>query len=553
MQICRLTIRRYRGLANFTWLPSPSVNCLIGPADSGKSTVLAAISLLLAPYPVPAASEFDYLDRNIVAGFEVEACLSIPEAVLATERVVPPLWGWRDGQTFELPEDGSETVIVARVRGTADLEVVHELLSPAGDSVPLSVGLRRKLLLARLAGEDRATRDLRVTQGSMLDRFLGRTELRGTLATAISVASRELLFPEDVGANVQRLSQIYADAGLPSDLHLGLAATPGFSLPTLVTLLEGQDPTTAVPLALAGTGTRQLALLELSAALANTGAVVVVDEPERGLEPYRQRIAARRIIELAGNSGQAYITTHAPAVLGSMPDQSVWRMANGNPPVRFTADAAIRLLQRDPAAFFAPLPFVCEGDTEVGFNSVFLPNRLGSPLESLGIHLIDATGQRPALDILDAFMAAGIICGGFIDNETEYAGRRARITGPTVTFFWAGVRNIEEAVAHWLASEDLYRVADWAAEAAGIEARHFAVQVRDRVPGATETDIAELIVHHGETAVRAALADAMNRHSWFKRKHGGRLLGERLLDLGLPASMEAQLAPFVQRLRGILP
>jgi putative ATP-dependent endonuclease of the OLD family len=206
VQILRLSIKRYRGLADFDWQPAPTANCLIGPGNSGKSTVLAAISLLLAPYPATSASEFDYLDRNVTGGFEIEASLAVGEDVLSTERLMPPLWGWRDGKLVELPEDGTKPVMVVRARGTADLEIVHEIIPPAGDPVTFSVGFRKKLLLARLAGEDRAARDLRVTQGSMLDRFLGRTELRGVLASAIAAASRGLAMPDDVTASLRRLA-----------------------------------------------------------------------------------------------------------------------------------------------------------------------------------------------------------------------------------------------------------------------------------------------------------------------------------------------------------
>jgi hypothetical protein len=49
MHIKRLVISRYRGIEALTWDPSLGVNCLIGPGDTGKSTVLSAIGLLLAP------------------------------------------------------------------------------------------------------------------------------------------------------------------------------------------------------------------------------------------------------------------------------------------------------------------------------------------------------------------------------------------------------------------------------------------------------------------------------------------------------------------------
>lgn len=552
VQIRSLSIRRYRGLTEFDWLPSSGVNCLIGPGDSGKSSVLAAVSLLLAPYPIAAASEFDYFDRNVADGFEIQACLAVDDDVLASERTTPPIWGWRDGHRVELPEEGTEPVIVVRARGTAELEVVHEIIPPAGDPVLLTVGFRKKLLLARLVGEDRASRDLRVTQGSLLDRLLGRADLRGVLAGAISIASAQLQLPQEVSESVQRLAGLLDEAGLPHDLHLGLAAIPGLPLPGLLTLLQGQDPAAAIPLAYSGAGTRQLVLLELSAGLARGGAVVVVDEPERGLEPYRQSVASRRIVNLSGASGQAFVTTHAPAVLEALPEGAVWRMAECHKPVQLVGEAIARLLKQDPAAFFAKVPLLCEGDTEVGFNEVLLSDWLSTPLDSVSIHLVSSGGQPAALGLLDGFRTAGFTCAGFVDNEHSFAGRGERLAQQIPLFAWNTGRNIEEAIARHLSVADLWRLPAWGEEASGTEARHLIVQVRDGIAGAAANDLNQLVAAHGEVAVRTALAAAMDRNRWFKTQKGGRVLATQLLRVGMPAPIRSQLDPFYEQLRGLI-
>ena len=42
-----IDIRNFRCLKEFTWAPSPGLNCLIGPGDAGKSSVLDAIDYCL--------------------------------------------------------------------------------------------------------------------------------------------------------------------------------------------------------------------------------------------------------------------------------------------------------------------------------------------------------------------------------------------------------------------------------------------------------------------------------------------------------------------------
>ena len=97
MHLKRLVIKRYRSFASFTWDPHPSVNCLIGPGDTGKSTVLTAIATLLAPYPLQQASEFDYCRRRVTEGFTIEAFIGGCDPTIALDTIVPTLKGWKDG------------------------------------------------------------------------------------------------------------------------------------------------------------------------------------------------------------------------------------------------------------------------------------------------------------------------------------------------------------------------------------------------------------------------------------------------------------------------
>src|SRR5260370_41932862 len=75
MVIRSLSVRRFRGLENFSWEPRPGINCLVGPGDAGKTTILEAIALLLYPRRPPLISEYDYSRRRLRDGFEIEAVI----------------------------------------------------------------------------------------------------------------------------------------------------------------------------------------------------------------------------------------------------------------------------------------------------------------------------------------------------------------------------------------------------------------------------------------------------------------------------------------------
>jgi putative ATP-dependent endonuclease of OLD family len=549
MQIRRLSITRYRGLQEFIWKPAPGVNCLIGPGDSGKSTVLSALSLLFTPSPPAPPTEFDYFKRRVDQGFQIEAVVAADLRAIAPERAVLPVRGWLNDELVDLPdENGAEPVLVCRVRGTTDMEIMHEVLPVNGEALTFSVGFRKKLMLARLASDERSARDLRVGAGSLLDRFLGRMDLRPTLHRAVAAAAQGMQLPQAVTDALERLSANFDDAGLPHDLHLGIVPGPGTSLPGMLTLLQGNIPAEAIPLPQFGTGTRQLALLTLSSSLAGAEPLVIADELERGLEPHRQRLATQHVIDLVAQAGHGFVTTHSPTVIRSLPPGSVWRMSAASP-IRFEGEILGRFIHDEPEAFFSPLPIFCEGDTEIGFLEVLLPQRLNTPLDNSGIRLVDGRGQPDILDKLDAFIRAGMTVCAFLDNEPRHTGRRQRTNGGCTQFCWAGVCNIEEAVALHLPLDELPTVLAWGAEAREFEARHLAVQVRDKIAGAASYDFHDLAVAHGEAALRNGLYRAMVDHTWFKSRAGGRVLARRLQERGMPAFIEAQLADFVRRVR----
>ena len=131
MFIRSLTIERFRGLERLEWRPPGRVNCLIGPGDAGKSTVLSAIELLLDPRPSPSTTEYDFFRRRVNDGFQITAVLGdLDEEVVSVMRT-PPLHGWLGGTLTPLPdEDSAEPVLVSRVVASQDLELSHMLVSP---------------------------------------------------------------------------------------------------------------------------------------------------------------------------------------------------------------------------------------------------------------------------------------------------------------------------------------------------------------------------------------------------------------------------------------
>lgn len=559
MFIRSLTIERFRGLEHLEWQPPGRVNCLIGPGDAGKSTILSAIELVLDPRPSPVASEYDYFRRRIEQGFQITAVLGDLDDEVRSAMRTPPMHGWLDGTLRPLPdEDGAEAVLVAWVTGSPEMEVNHVLLTPGeADDVIFTVAHRKRLLLSRVAGGARASTEFRLGRGTLLDRHASGATLRAALRAAVSDASAGLVLPTEADEALSRLRALFTEAGLPDDLHLSIITPQGWSLLALVGLLEGDKAEEAVPLALAGAGTRQLALFRLAAALMEGSPVVLLDEPELGLEPYRQRRLIAEVRAAIGEHGQAFLTTHSPAVLEALEIGEVSRLPMGGNPVVLAGEHIARVQKQAPDALLSRLPALCEGVTEAGLLRPVL-NRFAQEdhtgdLDAMGIRLVGRTGHPLVLDEAEQLLQAGLACGLFVDNETTHTGRRAALAArPRCAFgTWDGVRNAEEAVAAWLPWEQLPRVVALAAELRGRPVTDLLQQVGQCIgkPGAATLDA--LREEFGELKVREAVGVAMQAkgNAWFKTLDGGAALGTLLLERGLPAQIDQVLRSFWQRVR----
>ena len=293
--IRRLTIARFRGISSLIWRPGSGVNLILGGGDVGKSTILDAIGLLLSPVNLSTLSDTDYFRRGVADGFEIEAVMALPlDSAIADQ--MRPSWPWAwDGKDAVVPALDGETGDPAyrlRVRGTEDLELVYEVLQPDGSTDSLSVTLRRSIGLVRLSGDDRNDRDLRLVQGSALDRLLSDKGLRSRLASELakSDVKGELAAPAQKALG--ELDTAFRARNLPAGLDLAITGSQGASIAALIGLTADCE---GVPLPLAswGAGTRRLAALAIAEQRQGDRPVTLVDEVERGLEPYRQRALER--------------------------------------------------------------------------------------------------------------------------------------------------------------------------------------------------------------------------------------------------------------------
>lgn len=564
-RIFKLTIQRFRGIRSLTWLPAKEMNVILGGGDVGKTTVLEAIALLLSPSNTAVISEADYWARDSAQEFVIEAVMTLPDATgIGSQNTFAWPWAW-DGQDAiapsadgegDLPAPG-EPVYRVRVRGTTELELAWEVMQPNDEFDHFSTAVRRRIGLVRMSADERNDRDLRLVYGSALDRLLADNALRARIGKQVAGLNlHESLNDKGKGA-IESLDMRMANAALPSALKLGLTTSQGLSIGALIGLLATKNGV-ALPLSSWGAGTRRMAALEIASSTDKEASVTLIDEIERGLEPYRLR---KLINILAGQHGQIFLTTHSPVAISCAEDAHLWYLDSLGSIGALPRDKIGPQQKRDPETFLARVAVIAEGPTEVGFLQYLLEKAFeGNPLDH-GVRVCDGQGNGATLDLLETLASSGLLFAGLADDEGTAPQR------------WKNLKEkLKERVHQWPkgCTEDhvigavpdaklLELLKDSEGEFDGYRLRTLAdrLGLQDKTTEAIDAALKASDQTWRGLVIAAATGSkdgapeaqekAWKKHSqqWFKSTDGGRELAQKMVALGAWAEIQPQLLPLI--------
>lgn len=566
--IRHLAIQRFRGIEDLSWHPGAGVNVILGGGDVGKTTIVDAVSLLLSPTIPTTLSDTDYYARNVASGFVIDAVMSLPQHT-GIDYQFKTSWPWHWNGTEAVVPDSAQAegtpdipVYWLRVRGTEDLDLVYEIVQPDGTADALSVGLRRSIGLVRLGGEDRNDRDLRLVQGSALDRLLSDKSLRSRMAVHLAKSNVTEQLLSDKNEVLSTLNRAFVDQHLPHGLDLSIIGGQGASIASMVGL-TAEVGEVRLPLGSWGAGTRRLAALAVAQQNQGQAPVTVVDEVERGLEPYRQHTL---VDKLQARPSQTFATTHSPFVIAAASKANFWYVDSAGRIGPLDGTKLKRVRENDPRMFLSRLAVVAEGATEVGFVGAMLERALESPLVAHGIHLCDGGGHETTLDILEALSEARLRFAGFADEEkNKHPDRWKKVKEAlgALLFRWpAGCT--EENVIRAVPGDQLEALLiDPADEKTGERRRTLALRLNmeDKnfasISAKAGANLRTLIIEAALGTVpddKAEEKKAYRSHAqqWFKTEAGGRELAAKVFSLELWPGMKEQLLPFFNAVRKAL-
>lgn len=199
MKIRRLRVTNFRGIRELDW-KVPRNNrliALVGPGDSGKSTILDAIHYLLGDRWNIPFSDTDFYNVDVDQPIRIKALLSDLPTALRKESAFG-LWLSGiddDGKLHQDPADGMQPALVVQLDVESDLEPRWSVVRTNGDSKNLMSAQRR--MFSTFKVDDRTDAQLRWSRNSPLGRLSVEGGGEREALAAASRAAREALVGHD--------------------------------------------------------------------------------------------------------------------------------------------------------------------------------------------------------------------------------------------------------------------------------------------------------------------------------------------------------------------
>jgi putative ATP-dependent endonuclease of OLD family len=290
VRIRHIKIENFRCIQSLDWHPSAGINCLIGPGDSGKTSILDAIDFCLGARRSLSLTDADFYRLDVEQPISITITIGeLDDSLKSMETYGLYLRGYNP-QTRAIedePEANVETVLTVNMTAGSDLDPVWTLVSARaeapGKSRYLTWGDRARLSPNRIGAL--ADHNLAWRRGSVLNRI---SDERADTSAALAKAARDarFTFGDAAEAQLSETLQIVTDTatalGIPTGGKLkALLDAHSVSFNGGTVALHGAD---GVPLRALGVGSTRLLLAGLQRKAAAEATVILIDELEYGLE-----------------------------------------------------------------------------------------------------------------------------------------------------------------------------------------------------------------------------------------------------------------------------
>lgn len=479
MKISAVWIKNFRGIQNgMLYFSDHAV--LVGDNNTGKSTILEAIDLVLGPERLarrPIIDEHDFYGGQYLAKDEkpvtIEVRVIVTDLSEDQQRHFRDHLQWWDETTCKLldqppPETTDSAAVHPALQvgftGAYDNEeddfagntFFCSPLPESGEPVPFRTPDKRHCGFLFLRTVRTGSKALTLERGSLLDVILRLQEKRLRMwedvlseLRKLPVAAKPELGITDVLSAVQEAVREFVPSEWANAPHMRVSDLTRENLRRVLTVFMGtgvidaSGEEYAAPYQHQGTGTINtlvLALLSLIAEL-KQNVIFAMEEPEIAIPPHTQK---RIVDSVRTRSAQAIFTSHSPYVLGEFdPSQMlVLRRENGQlsgvpatyPPAVKPKAYRDEIRTRFCEAVLARRILIVEGRTEYDSYPAAArrlnelePNSF-STFEALGIAVINANTDSQIAPLAQHFRSLGKVVFAIFDKQDAASSAKINAT-----------------------------------------------------------------------------------------------------------------------------
>ncbi|MFJ3431747.1 ATP-dependent nuclease [Pseudomonas fragi] len=462
-------IQNFRGIEQLNWAPNEGINCLIGPGDSGKTSILDAIEVCMSVRRSVEFSDADFFGMDVSKPIIIRVTIgALPDHLMDLDSHGDVLRGFNTASRCveDEPGDGLEVVLTFQLVVGGDLDPKRALYSKRteSDAYQRQLQWKDRAMLAPSRIGSHSSANLSWSRSSVLARL---SEEKLAVGNDLVSAAREarLAFGDKAGANIGDILDLVTTKAKEMGVDVGEKAKALLDAEAL-SFSDGAitlHSDSGVPLRNLGTGSSRLLLAALHREASSAASCLLVDEVEHGLEPHR-------VISLLHSLGskdteaplQVFMTTHSSVAVRELSGDQlviVRKVDGGQHQMRSVSseDAVQGVARLYPEAFLARTVIVCEGASEVGLLRGIDRYRVSQGEQSAYANataFVDAGGRSPEhiLQRAQVFAQWGYRTKAFLDADVvipQDAREAAEADGVTVCT-WGESLALEEALFRWL-------------------------------------------------------------------------------------------------------
>jgi len=548
-KIVRLEIKNFRCIENLilNFNTDQNLVCLIGRGDSGKTTILEAISAVLSSTWNLTFHDSDFYNGNHQNPIEIIAHLvEIPEKLLAEHKYGLHVRVFNN-DSYEITDDVTlldtnanyKPLLTLKLTVNQYLEPKWQIINSREQEDKLITGAERALFNCYMVS-DHIDRHFSWNKGNPLYSLLKALDAQETTDES------NVILESLRAAKIKIDEHAFEELAVVTDLIKTQAAALGLNILNTSTTLDFKELSmkdgrislheNSIPFRLKGKGSKRLVSLAIQSALVKDGGVMLVDEIEQGLEPDRVKQLIRALNE--GVNGQIFITTHSREVVTELGVNSLTLILKDKDnskvegrKLNHNQESLVKVVRACPEAFFATKIIVCEGATEVGICRALDKFRKSEGKEQMSFQdcaYIDGSGGSTFTDRAEAIKAVNLNAVIFCDSDVPAVNdTKDGIRSQGIEIFDCEDLNcIEMQVFNdlpWEAIQEL--ISSILQTHKKNDQNALEASIKSKFPAGTA--FIEGWLHNDTPELRKALgkASAHKDNSWFKRIDHGEYLG----------------------------